>query len=110
MYAFVNKYVFNLFIKTAREGAIFKVTGMALYSMGAEMTSHLHILVMSEELATGVDLYTLIAWVQLCETETELDIMEPCYEEPCMSSTTHWTQSAPVQAANEDMLGTNYWN
>ncbi len=52
------------------------------------MTCHLHILVMSEELATGVDLYTLIAWVQFSEMGTELDIMEPCYEEPCMSSTT----------------------
>ncbi len=35
MYAFVNKYVFNLFLKTAGEGAVFMVTGMALYSMGA---------------------------------------------------------------------------
>ncbi len=31
----------------------------------------------------------LIDWVQFSETGTELDIMEPCYEEPCMSSTTH---------------------
>ncbi len=53
------------------------------------MTCHLHILVMSEELATGVDLYTLIDWVQFSEIATELDIMEPCYEESCMSSTTH---------------------
>ncbi len=63
MYAFVNKYVFNLFLKTVTEGAIFMVTSRALYSFGAasEMTCHLHILVMSGELATGVDLYTLIA-------------------------------------------------
>ncbi len=58
-------------------------------------------LVMSGELATGVDLYTLIAWVQFSETGTELDIMEPCYEEPCMSSTIPWTQSTPVWATNE---------
>ncbi len=48
----------------------------------SEMICHLHILVMSEELATGVDLYTLIAWVEFSEIGTELDIMEPCYEEP----------------------------
>ncbi len=65
------------------------------------MTVRLHILVMSGELATGVDLYTLIVWVQYSETGTELDIMEPCYEEPCMSSTTPCTQSAPVWATNE---------
>ncbi len=35
-----------------------------------------------------LDLYTLIAWVQFSETGTELDIMEPCYEEPCLSSMT----------------------
>ncbi len=36
MYAFVNKYVFNgFFLKTASEGAVFMVTGRALYSMGA---------------------------------------------------------------------------
>ncbi len=52
------------------------------------MTCYLHILVMSGELATGVDLYTLIAWVQFSEIGTELDIMEPYYEEPFMSSTT----------------------
>ncbi len=52
------------------------------------MTCHLHSLVMLEELATVVDLYTLIARVQFSEIETELDIMEPCYEKPCMSSTT----------------------
>ncbi len=40
------------------------------------------------ELATGVDHYTFIAWAQFSETGTELDIMEPYYEEPCMSSTT----------------------
>ncbi len=68
MYAFVNKYVFNLFLKTAREGAAY--------------------FEMSEELATGVDLYTLIAWVQFSDIGTELDIMESCYEEPCVSSTT----------------------
>ncbi len=74
MYAFINKYVINLFLKTAREGA--------------EMICHLHILMMSEELATFVDLYTLITWVSFSEIGTVLDIMEPCYEEPCMSSTT----------------------
>ncbi len=31
MYAFVNKYVSKLFLKTAREGAVFMVTGRALY-------------------------------------------------------------------------------
>ncbi len=35
MYAFLNKYVFNLFFKTARKGGVFMVTGRALYSMGA---------------------------------------------------------------------------
>ncbi len=35
MYAFVNNYVFNLFVKTAREEAIYMVAGRALYSMGA---------------------------------------------------------------------------
>ncbi len=48
------------------------------------MTCHLHILVMSGGLATGVDLYTLISCVQFSETGIELDIMEPCYEEPSM--------------------------
>ncbi len=52
------------------------------------MTCHLHILLMSDELATGVDLYTVIAWVQFSEIVTELAIMEPCYEEHCVSSTT----------------------
>ncbi len=52
------------------------------------MNCHLHIFVMSGELATGVDLYTLITWIQFSETGTELDIMEPCYEEPCMSGVT----------------------
>ncbi len=52
------------------------------------MTCHMHILVMSGELATGVDRYTLIAWAQFSKTGTELDIIEPYYEEPCMSSTT----------------------
>ncbi len=57
---------------------------------------------MSEELATGIDYYTLIAWVQFSETGTELDIMEPCYEEPFMSSTKPWTQSASVWATKEN--------
>ncbi len=35
MYAFVNKYGFNLFLKTVREGVVFMVTSRALYSMGA---------------------------------------------------------------------------
>ncbi len=49
----------------------------------SEMPCHLHILVMSEELATGVDRYTLMALAQFPETGTELDtIMEPCYERP----------------------------
>ncbi len=59
-----------------------------LCQISDKKTCHLHILVMSQELATGVDLYTLIALVQFSEIGTELDIMEPCYEEPCMSSTT----------------------
>ncbi len=42
----------------------------------SEMTCHLHILVMSGELTRGVDLYTLIAWVQFSETGTELDIIK----------------------------------
>ncbi len=90
MYAFVNKYVFNLFLKIAREGAVFMVTGRhyTAWVLLFEMICHRHILVTSEELATCVDLYTLIAWVQFSEIGTELDIMEPCYEEPCMSSTT----------------------
>ncbi len=90
MYAFVNKYVFNLFLKTARDGAVFMVTGNALCSMDvpSEMTCHLNILVTSEELATCVDLHTCIDWIQFSEIGTELDIMERCYEEPCMSNTT----------------------
>ncbi len=67
----------------------------------SEITCHLHILVMSGELATGVDLYTLIALIQCSETKPKLDIMQPCYGEPCMSSTTPWTQSALVWATNE---------
>ncbi len=69
------------------------VTCRVLYSMGVAFCKDLtlHILVMSGELATGVDLYSLIVWVQFSETGTELDIMEPCYEESyeecCMSST-----------------------
>ncbi len=43
MYAFVNKYVFNLFLKTAREGAVFMVTGRALYSMGAAFANDLSV-------------------------------------------------------------------
>ncbi len=42
------------------------MTGRALYTawvLPSEMTCHQHILVMSRELVTGVDLYTLIAWV-----------------------------------------------
>ncbi len=35
LYAFVNMYVFNLFLNTAREWAVFMVTGRALQSMGA---------------------------------------------------------------------------
>ncbi len=59
---FINNYVFNFFVKTAKEGAVFMLTGRELYSMGAasEMTCHLHIFVMSGELATGVDLYTIV--------------------------------------------------
>ncbi len=52
---------------------------------------HLYTLVMLGELATGVDRYTLIVWAHISETGTELDIMEPYYEEPFMSSTTQWT-------------------
>ncbi len=65
-----------------------KVGHYTAWVLPSEMTCHLHILVMSEELATGVDRYILIAWVQFSEIGTELDIMEPCCEEPCMSSTT----------------------
>ncbi len=103
MYAFVNKYVFNLFVKTAREGAVlwWQAGYYTAWVQPSEMICHLHTLVMSGELATGGDLYTLIAWIQFSETRTELDIMEPCYEEPCMSSTTPSTQSAPVWATNE---------
>ncbi len=91
MYDFVNKYVFNLFLKTTRERAVYgDRQGIIQQGMlPSEMTCHLDILVMSGALATGVDLYTLIAWVQFfSETGTELDIIEPWYEEPCMSSTT----------------------
>ncbi len=52
------------------------------------MTCHLHILVISGELTTDVDIYTLIAWVQLSETETELEIMKSYYDERCLSLTT----------------------
>ncbi len=52
------------------------------------MTCHMHILVVSGELATGVDLYTLIAKAHFSETGTELDITELYYEKPWMSSTT----------------------
>ncbi len=30
-----NKYVFNIYLKTAREGADFMLTGRALYNMDA---------------------------------------------------------------------------
>ncbi len=90
MYAFVNKYVFIFFLKTVREGVVlwWQAGHYTAWVLPSEMTCHLHILVMSEKLATGVDLYTLIAWVQFSEIGTQLDAMEPCYEEPCMSSTT----------------------
>ncbi len=81
----------TFFLKTAREEAVFYSDGQGIiqtWVLPSEMTCHLHILVMSGELATSVDLYTLIVWVQFSETRTELYIMEPCYEEPCMSSTT----------------------
>ncbi len=57
------------------------------------MTCHLHILVMAGELPQCVDNYTLIAWAHFYETGTGLAIIEPYYEEPCMSNTTPWTQS-----------------
>ncbi len=60
----------TFFLKTAREGAV-----LICWQVG-------HILVMSGELPTGVDRYTLIAWAQFSETGTELHIMEPYYEEP----------------------------
>ncbi len=64
------------------------VIGRALYSMGAAFWNDLSLAYFSDvKLATGVALYTLIACVQFSETGTELDIMEPCYEEHCM-----WTQ------------------
>ncbi len=50
------------------------------------MTCHLHILVMSGELATGVDFYTLIACVQFSETGAERDIMESCYKDLCVTN------------------------
>ncbi len=41
-----------------------KVGHYKAWVLPSEMTGHLHILVMSEKFATGIDLYTLIAWVQ----------------------------------------------
>ncbi len=70
----------------------------------SEMTCNLHILVMSGELATGVDLYTLIARVQFSETGTALDIMEPCYKEPCMSSPTPRTQSEITNPFSHNLM------
>ncbi len=82
MYAFVNKYVFNLLLKTAREGAVlwWQAGHYTAWVLPSEMTCQLNILVMSGELETGVNLYTLIAWVQFSETGTELDIMVQCYD------------------------------
>ncbi len=45
------------------------------WMLPSEMICHLYMLVMSGEFVTGVDLYTLIAWVQFSETGTELDVM-----------------------------------
>ncbi len=90
-------------LKIAREGDVlwWQAGHYTAWLLPSGMTCHLHILVMSEELATGVDLYTLIVWVQFSEIATALTLMEPCYKEPCMSSTTPWTQSTPVWATNE---------
>ncbi len=41
MYAFVNKYVFNLFLKTARQGTVFMVTDRSLYRMDAAFSNDL---------------------------------------------------------------------
>ncbi len=88
------------------------VTGRALHSMGAAFWNDLspaYFLEKSEELATSVYLYTLIAWVQFSEIGTYLVIMEPCYGEPCMSSTILWTQSAPVFATNDVDEGLSWY-
>ena len=94
---FVNKYVFNLFSKTASEGAV-------LFRQVASKRT-CHILVMSEELSTSVNDYTLIAWAHSSQTITELRILEPYYVVPCMSSTAARTQSVPVWATCEDDEG-----
>ncbi len=50
MYAFVNKHVFNLVVKTARKVAVlwWQVEHYTAWVLPSEMTCHLHILVMSE--------------------------------------------------------------
>ncbi len=65
------------------------VTGRALYSMGAAFWNDLSPAYFSDVRGTyiGVDLYNLIIWEPFSETGTELDIMEPCHEEPWMSNT-----------------------
>ncbi len=75
------------FLKTAREGADLRwQTGhYTTWVLPSEMTCHLHILVMSVELTTGVDRYILTASAQFSQTGTELNIMEPYYEDMCGS-------------------------
>ncbi len=80
----------NLILRIAREATAFMLTGRehcTTWVLPSENTCHLHILVMSGELPTGVNHYTLIARAYISETGTELSIMEPYYEEPFTSST-----------------------
>ncbi len=56
------------------------------------MAYHLHILMISGELATGVDHYTLIVTAQISETGTELGFIEPYF----MKSVARQTQSTSV--------------
>ncbi len=70
------------------------LTCRSLYNMHAaflfqcQMTHHLNMLVISGELPTGTDHYTLLAWPHISETGTGLDFIEPYYEEPCTPNTT----------------------
>ncbi len=95
----VNKYVFSLFLKTARKGAAFYVDRHSIVQHGC-----LHVLVMSGQFSVGVDHYTF-ACAHFSVIGAELGITEPYYEEPCRStsSITPWSRSSPV-CANSDVI------
>ncbi len=61
----------------------FETGNCTIWVLISERTRHLHMLVMSGELWTGVDHYTLIALAG-----AELGLMEQYYEESSMSRTT----------------------